>query len=286
MSAASDAVADPTPAPAASAIDALLDNVEADTGPTDAVANTAAPAADAPKSKGRRRRRRKKKSRRGGKKHRNRGRGRKSPPAVSETVGEAELALMKSVFDSFDKDHDGNVNLRDFIIGIRQHPECAALLHLPVDLGENKTSENTFLERFQKMDVEGSKALTWEEYKKMVIISEADYKSFLETNPAPGVANLNATQQEMASELFVDWADSNGLYISKDNYIAKMKGSALGETQGLAFLEIMNIDASSNKHLNLPEFVHFFDEFHGGAMTEVQFAEFLTGFQPEDDLAL
>merc|ERR1712216_583289 len=111
--------------------------------------------------------------------------------------------------------------------------------------------------------------------------SEEEYKGFLASNPVPGVENLSEVQQAMVRELFQGWAQTNDMYVSKEEYIAKMRGSALGETQGLAFLEIMDMGGATN--INLPEFLRFFDEFHGGAMADDEFTEFVKGFQPDEE---
>jgi len=205
-------------------------------------------------------------------------------PEIEAVMGLKQLSLLRSVFTTFDRNNDGVLNLREVIIGLRAHPECGPLLHLPVDLG-NAASKESFLKRFQKMDVDGSKDITWTEFKAMAMISEEDYAGFIAQNPIPMVEYLSAQQQQMVVDMFQEWGtgvkDDNRLYISKEEFIGEMKGTVHGQNQGLAFVEIIGMEGDAQ--ISLPEFVKFFDEFHGGDLTDDDFAEFIKGFNKKEE---
>jgi len=88
-------------------------------------------------------------------------------------------AIMKTIFDRMDKNHDGRVNIRELIKDLKKDSETAALLHLPMHIHESGGSKATLFQRFSEMDTDGSKDVTFKEFCAYFACHKADYEKFM-----------------------------------------------------------------------------------------------------------
>jgi len=72
--------------------------------------------------------------------------------------------LMRSVFDQIDRDHSGELNVRELIIAIRKHPNIADYFHLPTKIRQEDGSRESFEQVFQRIDTSNTRTISWEEF--------------------------------------------------------------------------------------------------------------------------
>jgi hypothetical protein len=77
----------------------------------------------------------------------------------------SEDGFAESLFRHLDKNGDGVVNVREFILGLRGNPELANLLHLPSHIHQEDGTRDVFEKVFQDMDRDGHREVSLEEFR-------------------------------------------------------------------------------------------------------------------------
>ena len=91
-------------------------------------------------------------------------------PAADPAIQEEDL---KKMFEKFDKDGDGMINVREMLLGLRKDEKLAAFLKMPHPVRQEDGTREEFEKRFQVMDRDGNRNISFEEFKKF-LLSAAD----------------------------------------------------------------------------------------------------------------
>ena len=87
---------------------------------------------------------------------------------------EHRVVSIRRVFDAIDRNHDGSINVRELILSCRRDPTVAKFLHLPVNVHQEDGSRETFEYRFQAMDADGSRDISWGEFRDFLLTESQD----------------------------------------------------------------------------------------------------------------
>jgi Ca2+-binding EF-hand superfamily protein len=93
-----------------------------------------------------------------------------SPRATSGLVSPTDehndrVGQMRAVFDTIDRNHDGSIDVRELLLCLRKHPDVAEFMHLPMHVHQEGGTRETFEEMFQAIDKDGSRDVTWPEFR-------------------------------------------------------------------------------------------------------------------------
>ncbi|CAE8672552.1 unnamed protein product, partial [Polarella glacialis] len=81
-----------------------------------------------------------------------------------------EEGTLRDIFDRCDTDGDGRVNKRELIKVCRSSPEVARFLGLPQIIRQEGGSREAFESRFQSLDQNGDREITWEEFREFYLV--------------------------------------------------------------------------------------------------------------------
>jgi len=196
----------------------------------------------------------------------------KSSPS-SNTMKQHSEDLLRLVWQSIDSEGTNKVSVKAIHDSLRENPKIMKLLSVSVD------DKESFLTRLNRLTLDSARPITWHEFKRVMFISEREFQYFVDHNTIPGIKNLNNFQQYRVKILFEKISDFETT-MSRDKFLTKMKLSALGESQGITFFDIM--DSDKNDCVTLAEFAKFFDDIHDGSMDYDAFMEFVLDFEQVD----
>eukprot|EP00434_Breviolum_minutum_P039715 symbB.v1.2.035275.t1/scaffold4709.1/size36042/4 len=74
-------------------------------------------------------------------------------------------AKLRQIFETVDVNRDGNINKREMIKFCRSSPDVAALLGFPEGLRQEDGSRDILEMRFQAIDRDDDREVTWEEFR-------------------------------------------------------------------------------------------------------------------------
>lgn len=86
---------------------------------------------------------------------------------------EGEEKKAKQIFKQVDKDGDGVVTIRELIIAIRKDEKLADTLKLPSAVRQEDGTRDQLEKFFQKLDTDGDRTLTFDEFSKFFANNEA-----------------------------------------------------------------------------------------------------------------
>ncbi|KAK3246383.1 hypothetical protein CYMTET_44078 [Cymbomonas tetramitiformis] len=87
------------------------------------------------------------------------------PNSPSETLLTVEE--LRDIFVEIDRDNNDAVSRFELIAALRKNPKIAATLHLPEKVRQEDGSRDAFEIFFQSLDKDGSKDISWEEFKAL-----------------------------------------------------------------------------------------------------------------------
>ena len=194
-----------------------------------------------------------------------------SPPR--QKMSQAREDLLKLVWGSIDVEGTNKVTVKQIQDNLQENPKLSKLLSVSIDENES------FLKRLNRLTLDSVRPITWTDFKRSMYISEHEFHYFVEHNTIPGIRHLNNFQQYRVKILFENIADFETT-MSRETFLTKMKDSALGESQGITFFDIM--DSDKNDCVTLAEFAKFFDDIHDGSMDYDEMIEFILDFEAVD----
>ncbi len=77
-------------------------------------------------------------------------------------------AKLRSVFDHTDRDGDGEINVREMLLGLRHDKHLCSLLHLPAHIKQEGSTRMAFERVFQSMDTDSNRNITFEQFKNHI----------------------------------------------------------------------------------------------------------------------
>lgn len=198
--------------------------------------------------------------------------GRPDPDVYRELSAE-HLKKMEEIFNQLKSDkHRGRVSCRMFIKALKENDEAASFLHLPLRK-HSGSSDHSFAERFDLMDVDGKRYLDFESFVAFFGMSDEDYllnkPTFTRFHDQIRVKNISSEQEQHVRRLFFKFDSKNTGYISKDDFLRKYHHK-------LPLWSI--IDEIGDEFITCNEFVNYFDDLHGGNMSEAAFYKHLVLF--------
>jgi len=168
------------------------------------------------------------------------------------SMAKENKAILKTVFDRMDKDHNGKVNIRELIIGLRKDAEAAELLHMPMHVHDK--DRHTLMDRFREMDLDGSSDVDFEEFCAYFGKDKKDYDTFM---------FKKIHEKDAMTRAFVTGAhDAQTIQLQRVfhklkgdcDYIDVSKFPSSGGNQALTTFFKM-IGTGKNKHITYEEFV-------------------------------
>ncbi len=110
----------------------------------------------------------------------------KAPEKMMET-------RIREIFDNTDKNHDGSLNAREVILGLRNDSELAEFLHLPQHIRQEDGSRDEFELTFQGMDSLNVRELSFDDFYTYILLHREKRKRELDamassTDSSIGVA--------------------------------------------------------------------------------------------------
>ena len=183
------------------------------------------------------------------------------------------LKKMENIFNRLNPDAKGQVSCRSFIQALKKDPEVATFLHLPLR-SDPRSSDHSFAERFDLMDVDGKKQLDFENFVAFFGMSDESYllnkATFTKYHDSIRVKHMSPEQEQSVRRLFLKFDPTYSGYISKEEFLRKYHHK-------LPLWSL--IDENGDNFITSNEFVSYFDDLHGGTMSDAAFYKHLILFQ-------
>eukprot|EP00938_MAST-03A_sp_MAST-3A-sp1_P006508 g6508.t1 len=191
----------------------------------------------------------------------------------SHELSMKHLKEMENIFNRLNPDAKGQVSCRSFIQALKKDPEVATFLHLPLR-SDPRSSDHSFAERFDLMDVDGKKQLDFENFVAFFGMSDESYllnkATFTKYHDSIRVKHLSPDQEQNVRRLFIKFDPTYSGYISKEEFLRKYHHK-------LPLWSL--IDENGDNFITSNEFVSYFDDLHGGTMSDAAFYKHLILFQ-------
>ena len=75
------------------------------------------------------------------------------------------LRQLRAVFDTIDRNGDGSIDVRELLLCLRKNPDVAEFMNLPMHVQQEGGTRETFEQKFQAIDKDGSRDVTWAEFQ-------------------------------------------------------------------------------------------------------------------------
>jgi len=196
------------------------------------------------------------------------------PKEAHELTAE-HLEQMRVLFDKMEHDSDGRINARAFIKEMKSDADVCHFLHLPMRAGKG-CSDQTLRNRFEMMDVDGSKAVDFEEFVSYFGMTDEQYVLYKEGleyhHDAMELKYLHPQQQCDVRKLFHKFDTHSHGYINKEEFSGHYH-------KELPLFDMIN--RNGDEFVTVNEFLHYFDQLHGGDMSDADFYRHLMLEKPK-----
>jgi len=184
-------------------------------------------------------------------------------PTTDTPISRQHFQALKAMFTKLDRDNDGRVDVRDFIIAVRKEQDIAAFLHLPARVREGPTKEK-LIRRFYQIDRDHSNDVTFEEFVAFCAMGNVEWRSFHAQLKMPeAVEYLPTSQVHMAMKCFIHFDLEDSGFIDKQDFLDHFIGSPRLKA---------HVANCSGDILSASQFLDCCDQMANGGMSDADFA--------------